>query len=135
MRHCASDLSTGMTRTKAAVRVLLVDDDPDSLEGLALLLQASGCVVQTARDAGSTLTVLESFTPDVVVMDMGLPDLDGCELAQRLRGHAATSRSRLVALTGRAHADDRRRALEAGFASYLVKPVDAVQLLQVIAEE
>jgi len=115
------------TSLPAGTRILIVDDNADSVRGLALLLEEMGCDVHTVYDGASALTAAAAYRPQVVLLDIGLPDMDGCEVAKRLRpGTDAV----LVAVTGFGSAQTQRRAVEAGFNHYLVKPVDHRQLLR-----
>jgi PAS domain S-box-containing protein len=104
-------------------RVLIVEDDPDSADSLRLLLRLRGHDVRLARDGHAALAAARSEPPDVVLLDIALPDMDGYEVARRLRADPALSHLRLVALSGYARAEDLRRAPGAGFDDYLVKPV------------
>src|SRR4030095_11053674 len=90
--------------------VLLVDDNEDAAELLADLLRNRGCVVHVARDSAEALQKATQVIPDVAFLDIGLPEIDGYELARRLRELPAWSRVRLVALTGYGHDNDRRRS-------------------------
>jgi signal transduction histidine kinase len=107
-----------------APRVLVVDDNEDAAETLALLLSADGYATRVAHDGPRALALVGDFVPDVAVLDIGLPVMDGYELARRLRAESGVGRVRLIALTGYGQADDVRRAKEAGFDEHLVKPVD-----------
>ncbi|HLV68825.1 MAG TPA: ATP-binding protein, partial [Polyangiaceae bacterium] len=112
-------------------RVLLVDDNQDAAEMLASLLRAEGHDVLVAHDGPSALAEARAFRPAVALLDIGLPVMDGYELAEKLL--ALLPRPlRLVALTGYGQDHDRRRSVEAGFAEHLVKPVDAADLLAAI---
>ncbi|MEO6776613.1 MAG: ATP-binding protein [Kofleriaceae bacterium] len=115
-----------------ARRVLIVDDNEDARLLLSEILQAAGHEVQTAHDGIQALEVIESFAPEVAVLDLGLPVMDGYELAQHLR--AREHPPRLIALSGYGQAADRQRTSEAGFDRHLVKPVDVRRLLATIAE-
>jgi signal transduction histidine kinase/CheY-like chemotaxis protein len=113
-------------------RVLVVDDNLDAAETTAALLEMEGftvCAVHSGREA---LQALEAFQPDVCVLDIGLPDMNGYALAQALRASSRGWRGRLVALTGYGQAGDKALAEQAGFDAHLVKPVDAVELLQAL---
>ena len=114
-------------------RVLVVDDNVDCAVGLARLLETSGHRVQLAHEGRSALRVAAEFRPDVAVLDIGLPGMDGYELARHLREGPATSSIRLVAVTGYGQPQDRRRALQAGFDQHVVKPVRADALLATFA--
>jgi PAS domain S-box-containing protein len=104
-------------------RVLVVDDSPDVADSLALLLQLAGQEVRTAYDGPSALVAAQELRPEVVFLDLGMPGMDGYEVARRLRGQAGLEGARLVAVTGWGHPEDRRRSQEAGFDEHLVKPV------------
>jgi signal transduction histidine kinase/ActR/RegA family two-component response regulator len=109
-------------------RVLVVDDNEDAAEMLALSLSTSGYSTRIAHDGPYALRVAEEFCPDVAVLDIGLPVMDGYELARQLRGNPHLSKIRLVALTGYGQPDDVRRAREAGFDEHFVKPIDVPRL-------
>lgn len=118
-----------------ARRVLLVDDSEDILEIVATLLRHEGYEVLEAHDGPSALQLAPSFGPDVAVLDIGLPAMDGYELAQHLREELGERTPKLVAMTGYGQEADRARAREAGFAVHLVKPVDPSALLDSIRAE
>jgi PAS domain S-box-containing protein len=104
-------------------KVLIIEDNADARESLRVLVELGGNEVRTAADAGEGLLIAESFAPDLVVCDIGLPDVDGYELVQALRDKLAGHATRFVALTGYGRAEDRDRALDSGFDSFLVKPL------------
>ncbi|HEY2558645.1 MAG TPA: ATP-binding protein [Caldimonas sp.] len=110
-------------------RILVVDDNEDAAQSLALILRLEGNEVCTARDAEEALALLDEFFPEAAVLDIGLPKMDGYELAKALRADSRTQSIALVALTGYGRAPDRKRALEAGFDEHLVKPVELDALL------
>lgn len=110
------------------LRVLLVDDNKDAAATLALYLQACGHLCATAHDAEAALALAARFQPQACVLDIGLPGMDGRQLAQRLRSRPEGAQALMLALSGYAHADDQHSALQAGFDHYLVKPVDIDQL-------
>ncbi|MFO7178581.1 MAG: PAS domain S-box protein [Pseudomonadota bacterium] len=112
-------------------RVLLVDDNQDAAEMLAGLLRAEGHEVLVAHDGPSALAEARAFRPAVALLDIGLPVMDGYELARKLVDTLPTP-PRLVALTGYGQEHDRLRSLDAGFAAHLIKPVDAADLLAAI---
>ncbi|WKB53868.1 hybrid sensor histidine kinase/response regulator [Eleftheria terrae] len=114
-------------------RILIVDDNLDAANSLALVLGDAGHQVKTAADAGAALQVLRSFDAQVAVLDIGLPGIDGYQLASTLRADPGLAGLRLVALTGYGREPDRARALEARFDEHLVKPVAIPRLLAVIA--
>jgi PAS domain S-box-containing protein len=109
-------------------RVLVVEDSPDARESLRMLLELAGHEVETSEDASTGLARLGVFRPDVALIDVGLPGMDGYALARELRGRPETRAIRLIAVTGYGQADDRRRALAAGFDLHVTKPVDASML-------
>jgi PAS domain S-box-containing protein len=113
-------------------RVLVVDDNEDAAESLALLLRARGHEIRTAHDGPSALSVAEDFRPEVVFLDIGLPRMDGYEVARRLRVQPGREGLLLVALTGYGQDEDRRRAEEAGFDAHLVKPADLEALQRLL---
>lgn len=102
-------------------RVLVVDDNPDAARTLALVLEAEGYSVKTAYDGPTALSLLERFKPEVAVLDIGLPVMNGYELAEKLQ--QAVPEVRLIAVTGYGQEDDRKKSREAGFTHHLVKPV------------
>lgn len=115
----------GASDTKtAAIRVLVVDDNQDGAEMLAEILSLHGYETRIAQDASSALRVAAEFTPEIAFLDIGLPVMDGYELAARLREVPSLAKLHLIALTGYGQSEDRRRTREAGFQQHLVKPVD-----------
>ena len=114
-------------------RILIVEDSRDSRDMLRLLLEHAGHEVHEAVDGPSGVAAILSIRPDIALVDVGLPGLDGYELARQVRAREAAQRVRLVALTGYGLPDDQRRAREAGFDAHLVKPVDPERLARVIA--
>jgi signal transduction histidine kinase len=113
--------------------ILVIEDHEDARDSLASLLEGMGHRVQVAPDGASGLDKALAMSPDVALVDVGLPELDGYEVARRIRGAARGGRRPyLVALTGYGLAEDRARAFEAGFDAHLVKPVDPVTLATII---
>jgi CheY-like chemotaxis protein len=115
-------------------RVLIVDDNQDGAESLALLLRLAGHEVQVCHDGPTALVLAETFQPKVVLLDIGLPGMDGYEVARRLRARPGVGPQLLVALTGYGQDDDLRRSREAGFDHHLVKPADPDKLAALFAE-
>ena len=111
-----------------AVRILVVEDDPDSREGLRELLEVWGHSVEVAESGGEGIEKALRGRPEIALIDIGLPEIDGFEVAQRIREAIGESPMILVALTGYAGAEDRRRALESGFDAHLAKPINAEKL-------
>jgi signal transduction histidine kinase len=118
----------------APLRVLLVDDNQDAVHTLELFLKAAGHEVRVAYRSGEALEAARAFRPEVCLLDIGLPDFDGNQLARRLRMMPQAAGARLVAMTGYGRQQDRDAATAAGFDDYLVKPVNTVQLTQLLAE-
>lgn len=116
-----------------AVKVLVVDDNVDAAQSIALILQAMGHQTQLAHDGASALTAVREFVPDVVLLDIGLPVLDGYQVAQRVREEPALKDVVLIALTGYGQASDKRHSREAGFDYHLVKPVDFAEVENILA--
>jgi signal transduction histidine kinase len=114
-------------------RVLIVDDNADSAHARALLLTHGGHETQVALSGQEALERIESFQPDVALLDIGMPGMDGYELARRLRAIPRLKSIRLVALTGYGQIEDRERAFAAGFDEHLVKPVDLEVLERTLA--
>jgi CheY-like chemotaxis protein len=105
-------------------RILLVDDDPDSSEPLSLLLQSKGHETRVATDGAQAISVADEFKPNCVLLDLGLPKMDGYEVARRLRDRPYGSDVVIVALTGWAGREIRTKAAAAGFDYHIVKPVN-----------
>ena len=112
-----------------AQRVLLVDDNVDAVESMEILLQAFGYEVATAIHPDLALAQLDNFAPAAAVIDIGLPGMDGYQLATEIRRRLAGKPMRLIAFTGYGGAEDVARATRAGFDAHLVKPVDIDRLL------
>jgi PAS domain S-box-containing protein len=113
-------------------RILIVDDNVDAAESLALLLQLEGHEVQVAHEGKAALALVEKHLPDLAFLDIGMPGMDGYELAQRIRRQPQFQKMFLVALTGWGQEEDRRRTREAGFDHHLVKPVEPEALRQLL---
>ena len=122
----------------SALRVLVVDDNVDTATTLAMLVKESGHEVRMAFDGTAVLELALDFQPNVVLLDIGLPGLNGFEVAKRLRQQPALKNAVLVAITGYGQASDRQHSLEAGFNHHLVKPGDfgkVLGILSIVAEE
>jgi CheY-like chemotaxis protein len=114
-------------------KVLVVDDNVTWAESLALLLSLEGHESDVVHDGPTALQSLRKYTYDVVFMDIGLPHMDGYEVARRLRQEPGLGQPMLVAITGYAEDDARRRSHEAGYDHHLVKPVDPEAILALLA--
>jgi DNA-binding response OmpR family regulator len=109
-------------------RILIVEDDKDSREGFRHVLEAAGHEVFEAGSGARGVELALSFQPDIALIDVGLPDVDGYQVAQRIRATAEGKRMMLIALTGRGLPEDRQRSHSAGFDVHVVKPVDPANL-------
>ncbi|HWP07124.1 MAG TPA: ATP-binding protein [Polyangiaceae bacterium] len=105
-------------------RVLVTDDNVDAAEALGVLLEILGAEVRVVHDGTSALTTFADYAPDLVLLDIGMPGMDGYEVARRIRAQEGEHHTKLVALTGWGQAEDSRRAKEAGFDQHIVKPAD-----------
>lgn len=120
------------TTAPAKPSLLLVEDNEDGREMMAMMLSGHGYQVRHAADGLEGLALAAQFQPDLALVDIGLPGIDGYEVARRLRADPRTRAMRLIALTGYGLADDKRRVLDAGFDLHLVKPVDIEHLIAAI---
>jgi CheY-like chemotaxis protein len=123
---------TGQPTTRP-LRVLVVDDNVDTVESFALLLQALGHDVQTAHDGPMAVQAALDYRPDVMLLDIGLPGLNGYEVAKRIRQQPDLNNVVLVALTGYGQEADRQTSLQAGFNQHLIEPARFDQLQQILA--
>ena len=113
-------------------RILIVDDSRDGGESLATLLRVLGAEVALAHSGRTALECVDTFKPDVVLLDIGMPGMDGYEVARRIRANPANRTISLIALTGWGQDEDRQRSVAAGFNHHLVKPADIEQLRQLL---
>jgi PAS domain S-box-containing protein len=113
-------------------RVLVVDDNRDSAESLALLLSLKGHEIRCAHDGQEALELADAFLPELVLLDIGMPHMNGYEVAKRIRAQSWGRDATLVAITGWGQAEDKRRASEAGFDHHLVKPIDSQELTKLV---
>jgi len=114
-------------------KVLVVEDNKDSREMFCEMLEREGYACRSADDGLAALAAIDEFQPHVAILDIGLPSIDGFEVARRVRSDPKNGAMRLIALTGYGRASDRAAAVEAGFDAHLVKPVDTDRLLELIA--
>jgi CheY-like chemotaxis protein len=114
-------------------RILVIDDNRDAADSLALMLRADGHEVRAGFSAEDALALARDWRPEVLLLDIGLPVMDGYEVARRLRADAPTAGLRLVALTGYGQPQDIQRSAAAGFDAHLVKPVSLQALAEAIA--
>jgi CheY-like chemotaxis protein len=122
------------TSSTPPTRILVVDDNDDAAQSLATALRLEGHEVATAADGAAALSLLDRFAPAVAILDIGLPKMNGYELAAALRADPRTRGIVLIALTGYGRGADHRRALAAGFDEHLVKPVEFEKLLATLDE-
>jgi DNA-binding response OmpR family regulator len=115
------------------IKVLVVDDDRDSAEMLKILLDMNGGATHVAYDGAEAVRLAEAIRPEIVLLDIGLPKIDGYEACRRIRGQAWGKEMIVVALTGRGLDDDRAMSQQSGFDMHLVKPVEPELLLTVLA--
>jgi PAS domain S-box-containing protein len=123
----------GLPKLARSLRIMVVDDNADAAAMLAMLLEASGHQVVVEHGSRQALARAREEAPQVCLLDIGLPDMDGNELAQQLRAHPETAGSVLIAVTGYGQEKDREHSLAAGFDHHLVKPVDSTVLASILA--
>src|SRR4030095_6707080 len=111
-------------------RILVVDDNPDSLESPSLLLGFSGNEVRTASDGVTAVSVAEAFRPEVVLLDVGMPNMNGYDACRLIRSQEGGCNMLLIALTGWGQEEDRARRHAAGFDQHFVKPIDPKVLIR-----
>ncbi|MCZ4501116.1 MAG: hypothetical protein JWQ74_3673, partial [Marmoricola sp.] len=113
-------------------KILVVDDNHDAAETLSIFLKLKGNEVQVRYDGYVGIKLAESFLPDVVVLDIGMPGLDGYQSCRLMRDSVWGGTMTIIALTGYGQEDDIRKSMEAGFDAHLLKPVDIKQLMSII---
>jgi CheY-like chemotaxis protein len=123
-----------MKESKLGLRILVIDDNDDGRSTMQELLELLGHAVELAEDGASGVEKALACDPDLALVDIGLPKIDGYEVARRIRARPNGARPWLVALTGYGQPDDRRMALEAGFDRHLVKPVSYDDLSNLLRE-
>jgi CheY-like chemotaxis protein/anti-sigma regulatory factor (Ser/Thr protein kinase) len=131
IEHARSHREGGSAR---AWRILVVDDNEDAAETLAAVLLMSGHTTKTCHSGPAALEALASFGPEIVLLDIGLPGMDGYEVARRIRGMPEGADLLLVAITGWGGESDRKRTQQAGFDEHLTKPVEFERLESVLAQ-
>jgi signal transduction histidine kinase len=120
-------------RLPLGLRVMVVEDNIDTATSVSMLLQQAGCETKVVHDGTAALESADAFAPQVVLLDIGLPGLDGYEVARRLRANPQLAQLRLIAISGYGQAQDHQRSKEAGFDHHLVKPVDLPSLMAMLA--
>jgi CheY-like chemotaxis protein len=124
-----------VTQPKPALRrrILVVDDDLDTVHSAAMLLKEMGHEVQFAINGFAALDVARRFKPDLILLDIALPDFEGSDAARQLKWEPGLENTRIVAVSGHGDAQRRQRAFDAGCEDYLIKPIDAAALERLIA--
>ena len=123
-----------MTNKDTPLRILVVDDNEDGANSLGQMLQIMGNQVRVAHDGLAAIDAAEDFRPEVILLDIGMPKLNGYDACRRIRKESWGKDTVLIALTGWGQNEDRRRTSEAGFDFHLVKPVESNTLVKVLAE-
>jgi CheY-like chemotaxis protein len=136
--EAAGELSENAGPASAATatqkhRILAVDDNRDAADSLAVMLAAMGHETRTAYDGDGAVQTAASFRPELVLLDIGLPKLNGYEVARQIRQQPWGREMMLIALTGWGQDDDKRRSMEAGFNDHLTKPLELAALMRLIA--
>ncbi|MGH9336074.1 MAG: hybrid sensor histidine kinase/response regulator [Vicinamibacteria bacterium] len=129
-----SDKEHAANRTSKGLRILVVEDNRDALDTLKMLLSAAGHEVKAAMHGREALESASRIRPEVAIVDLGLPGMDGYEIARRLRERETNRDMLLIALTGYGSAEDRKRTREAGFDAHLLKPLDYEELTSLLQE-
>jgi PAS domain S-box-containing protein len=130
---CTETDSSAPSQLERTRRVLIVDDNQDAADSLAMVLRFEGHTTTVAYSAQAAIETVQSYRPEFVLLDIGLPNMDGYEVARRIQASGSTAR--IIALTGYGQAEDRQRSTAAGFTAHLVKPVDLAILRSVLAAE
>jgi CheY-like chemotaxis protein len=115
-------------------RVLVVEDNLDAVHSMAMLIKTMGHEVRFAINGFAALELAREFRPDVILLDIGLPDLQGCEIARQLKWEPGLERTRMLAISGRSDQELRRQALDAGCDELLVKPLDPSLLEEILGD-
>jgi CheY-like chemotaxis protein len=133
VRNFASDRDAAGHAGTRACRILVVDDNQDGADLMAVLLRLQGHAVEVANDGVSALKSAAAFEPDVVLLDIGLPGLNGYAVARQLRETQKQRPQCLIAMTGYGTEEDRQRTEEAGFDHHIVKPIEPAELNALLA--
>ena len=121
------------TKKQPTANILLVDDEPNILIALEFLMQQQGYTVETAKDGQAALEIMEYYTPDVVLLDVMMPGMDGFEVAKKIREDAALHNTQIIFLTAKGTKEDRRKGYKSGGEIYLTKPFDNAELIEAVA--
>ena len=117
------------------LKVLVVDDNPDVAESTAILLRVAGCTVHVARDGKTALAALDTLQPDAVLLDIGLPGMDGYQVAARMRERPDFKRTLIVAISGYGQDEHQARSREVGVDHHLVKPIDPAAVMAILGSQ
>jgi DNA-binding response OmpR family regulator len=134
MAEVNASTAAAVKTTPNRFRILVVDDNHDSALSLAMMLSIMGHETRTAHDGETAVSTAESFLPDVVLLDIGLPLLNGYEVAQRIREQSWGASMFLIAVTGWGQEEDRQRSSEVGLNVHMVKPVEPAALEKLLAD-
>ncbi len=133
-QHAAEVIAPSIpVATTRVLRILVVDDNVDAAETLSMLLEHEGNETRIAHSGPEALALVAEMRPQIVLLDLGLPGLDGYEVARRLRADGSLVQPLIVAISGWGAEEDRRKAREAGFDQHLTKPVDHARLTELLA--
>ena len=121
------------TKQKNSANILLVDDEPNILIALEFLMKQQGYTVELAKNGQEALEIMENFTPDVVLLDVMMPGMDGFEVAKKIRANAALFKTQIIFLTAKGTKEDRRKGYKSGGEIYLTKPFDNMELIESVA--
>jgi len=130
----AANLENHEVAASTKWRILIVDDNPLGSKSTAMVLRAMGHELAVARDGIEGMECAQTFRPDVILLDIGLPRLNGLEVARRIRQQPWGKSVILIATTGYGQEEDRRRSLEAGFDHHLVKPINFAELTKKLSD-
>jgi len=129
----AATIPAAIPAIRPGLRVLVVEDNVDTARTMSLLLQQLGCATQEVHEGPPVVDAAKSFGPDAILLDIGLPGLDGYQIARNIRQTPELSNVRLIAVTGYGQQQDRERSINAGFDHHLVKPVQFDSLIATLA--
>ena len=129
------DLSAGASGPSVRRRVLIADDNRDAADSLAMLLRMDGHEVTVVHDGRQAVATIDSFRPDIAVLDIGMPELNGYEVARQVREGPLSTLITLIAVTGWGQASDKARAAAAGFNHHLTKPIEPDAFRQMVRSD
>ena len=121
------------TKKQPTAKILLVDDEPNILIALEFLMNQQGYTVETAKDGQTALKIMESFVPDVVLLDVMMPGMDGFEVAKKIRENSDLEKTQIIFLTAKGTKEDRQKGYKSGGEIYLIKPFNNEELIEAVA--